>query len=549
MQIIENAVYMGAAKPGQGGAPVIDTLNVTPTTSAQTITAPSGTDGYSPVNVSAVDSSIDANIVAGNIKSGVSILGVSGNVVELNGTTASVTPTTSAQTITPTAPSNGFTEVSVSAVTSAIDANITAGNIKKDVQILGVTGSYEGQTPTGTMYIISNGTYNVADKAIADVQVPTTAPAHYIEKTVDANGVLQNSNTFINLNNVTDIGGNVLAYSYYGNTVITGVLDLSSLPKISGVKALNYAFANCTGITSVDMSSVVEISGNNSCESMFYGCTGLTYADLSSLTKVFSNSSSCSYMFHGCTHLTSVNLSSLSYVYGSTNHCKRMFMQCSALTNINLSSLLDIGSSYGCQEIFSGCTGLTSVDMSSLTRVFASGLSGAFNNCTSLTNIDLSSLKDINGNSCLTNMCEKCTSLTSLSFPAFTVATFGTKTNQFGSIVKNVTGCTIHFPKNLDPQTGVTVVSRLNGYPNFDGTNTVISFDLPSTAHLIGNDTVEYERSPKFDTITALAWRVKDSAVDSTTYYTSGTADPVVGNTIYSDSACTTSVTTISSIA
>ena len=42
-------------------SPSITSLNVTPTTSAQTITAPAGTDGYSPVNVSAVTSSIDAN--------------------------------------------------------------------------------------------------------------------------------------------------------------------------------------------------------------------------------------------------------------------------------------------------------------------------------------------------------------------------------------------------------------------------------------------------------------------------------------------------------
>ena len=63
----------------KGKQPVIDTLNVTPTTSAQQITAPSGTDGYSPVNVSAVTSSIDANIVAGNIKKDVQILGVTGS--------------------------------------------------------------------------------------------------------------------------------------------------------------------------------------------------------------------------------------------------------------------------------------------------------------------------------------------------------------------------------------------------------------------------------------------------------------------------------------
>lgn len=61
-----------------------------------------------------------------------------------NLTTLSVTPTTSAQSITPESPVDGYSSVSVSAVTSAIDQNIVAGNIKKDVEILGVTGSYEG---------------------------------------------------------------------------------------------------------------------------------------------------------------------------------------------------------------------------------------------------------------------------------------------------------------------------------------------------------------------------------------------------------------------
>ena len=39
---------------------------------------------------------------------------------------------------------DGFSEVSLNAVTSEIDGNIQAGNIKKDVTILGVTGNYEG---------------------------------------------------------------------------------------------------------------------------------------------------------------------------------------------------------------------------------------------------------------------------------------------------------------------------------------------------------------------------------------------------------------------
>ena len=67
-----------------------------------------------------------------NIKSGVSIFGINGNVTELNGETATVTPTTSSQTITPTGTGkNALTSVTVNAVTSNIDQNITARQYKK----------------------------------------------------------------------------------------------------------------------------------------------------------------------------------------------------------------------------------------------------------------------------------------------------------------------------------------------------------------------------------------------------------------------------------
>lgn len=58
--------------------PVINALTVTPTTSEQTIQIAEGTDGYGPITVNAVTSAIDENIKAENIKSGVTILGVTG---------------------------------------------------------------------------------------------------------------------------------------------------------------------------------------------------------------------------------------------------------------------------------------------------------------------------------------------------------------------------------------------------------------------------------------------------------------------------------------
>lgn len=71
---------MSPVESGGGGSANIESLSVTPSTSSQTITASGGVDGYSPVNVSAVTSSIDANIVAGNIKKDVQILGVTGTL-------------------------------------------------------------------------------------------------------------------------------------------------------------------------------------------------------------------------------------------------------------------------------------------------------------------------------------------------------------------------------------------------------------------------------------------------------------------------------------
>ena len=134
-----------------------ETKTVTPTTSQQTITPSSGKNGITQVTVNAVTSSIDNNIQASNIKSGVSILGVNGNVVELKGETKTITATTSQQTINPSSGKNGITQITVNPVTSSIDANIVAGNIKNGVSILGVTGDYQGSGGGGEIIVYLRG--------------------------------------------------------------------------------------------------------------------------------------------------------------------------------------------------------------------------------------------------------------------------------------------------------------------------------------------------------------------------------------------------------
>ena len=73
--------------PGSGGGAVVEpTKTAEPTTEMQTIRPSVGYDALGEVVVNAVTSSIDANITGNNIKQGVTILGVSGNVVEQDAT-------------------------------------------------------------------------------------------------------------------------------------------------------------------------------------------------------------------------------------------------------------------------------------------------------------------------------------------------------------------------------------------------------------------------------------------------------------------------------
>ena len=521
---VKNYAFANVNVPGS--VPVVTSLSVTPTTSAQTINPGTGVDGFAPVNVAAVDHTIDANITAGNIKDGVTILGVTGSVVELkaetqdveldsvygktfypstgyNGISAiRVTPKNSLLTINPTKqeqtidPSSilgysGFGTVTVNPVTSSIDSNIQPGNIKDGVTILGVVGTYSGGggttpvidplsiTPTTSAQTISapSGVDGYAPISVSAVTSSIDAnivasnikngvtilgvTGNYsgldpmsLKLKVNGSGILEHDNTtvstVIDLSGVTDLSNYILACAYSNNLNISGAIDFSSLTTISGLIACNSMFQNCTGLTSVDLSSLTTVSGDRACQYMFSGCTGLTSVDLSSLTTV-SASSACTNMFSGCRGLTSINLSGLTTISGGSG-CSQMFQGCTGLTSVDLSGLTTVSGSSACSYMFYGCVGLTSVNLSGLTT-----LSGS--------------------NACY-YMFYDCTTLSSLSFPALTSTSFGTRTNQFNNMLQGVTGCTVHFPSNLQSVIG----SWSDVTAGFGGTNTTVLFDLTPTS-------------------------------------------------------------------
>ena len=415
----------------------------------------------------------------------------------------------------------------------------------------------------------------------------------------------------INLSSLSGIYGQAgTAGMFMRCTGITGV-DLSKLSLIIGINGCQYTFYLSGVSGAVDLSSLTIVSGSGACSSMFYGCSGITSVDLSHVCKL-GNSTQLGNMFENCTSLSSLSFPNLAYtstninsafqnmlkgVTGCTVHFPAEWQTDMAsysnitngmggtnttvlfdlpnntvldlskiiyvggtnalknlgtnnyypnITSVDLSGLITISGDYGCSQMFMSCTTITSVDLSSLTDVINyQSCDNMFRGCAALTSVDLSSLANIAAGSACQYMFQNCTSLASLSFPALTSTSFGEYTDQFNNMLQGVTGCTVHFPSNLQ-----SVIGSWNDVTNgFGGKSTTVLWDLPATVTLTCADTKSYKRNPKYDTATALGWYESGTDRFATQYYTSGTTDPAVSDTIYSDSACTTPVTTISSIA
>lgn len=406
---------------------------VTPSTSSQSISVPSGYSGNGSITVNPVTASIDANIVQGNIKNGVTILGVTGNYTGGSAVINSlnVTPSTTAQTITAGGGVDGYSPINVAAVDYTIDANITAGNIKDGVTILGVTGTYTGG---------SSSRFGITlDNTIGEL---------------DANGVLQmpvNTTGDIVFTGLKDIVSFGMPYKFYYNTNLTHSVSFPDLVNLTGVRALWNCFYN-TQITSASFPKLKTINADN-CFQYAFGNTKLTSISLPKLETI-TGSQTFAYAFYGITTATSLSLPKLVSITGAS------------------------AASYA----FGYNPGLTSVTFPELTTIDGNTCAQyLFNSCANLTTATFTKLNSIQGSNAFQRVFASCQYIEDIYFPALKTTSFGNTNALYYLLATTSNKCqhNIHFPSNLS-----STVSGLSSYPLFGGTSGYVNilFDLPATS-------------------------------------------------------------------
>lgn len=163
------------------------------------------------------------NIVAGNIRSGVQILGVTGNYAGEGVTLQekTVNPTTSVQNVTPDANYDGLSKVIVSAIQTQTKSatptkgaqNITpdSGKFLSSVSVAPIPEEYI--IPAGEISITQNGSVSVKNFETANVNVAAPEPALQ-EKTVTPTKSVQNITPDTNYDGLSKVTVNAIPAEY-----------------------------------------------------------------------------------------------------------------------------------------------------------------------------------------------------------------------------------------------------------------------------------------------------------------------------------------------
>ena len=229
-----------------------------------------------------------------------------------------ITPTTTSQT----AVSSGY--YTGGAVTVKGDANLVAGNIKSGVSIFGVNGTYAGSSGGDTS--MEDGLVTRTGRVYVNDRVKTIGSYAFYSRTNLTTVSFPNATTigryafYICTSLTTASFPNATTIGSYAFGICTS-LTTASFPNVTTIGYC--AFDRCTNLTTVSFPNVTTI-GNSafySCSSLttasfpnattigiyaFYSCTSLTTASFPSATNIGS------YAFRDCYNLKSLYLTGSS---------------------------------------------------------------------------------------------------------------------------------------------------------------------------------------------------------------------------------------------
>lgn len=339
-----------------------------------------------------------------------------------------IIPTSSTQYIYPEDPYWYFGGVRVNG-----DANLVASNIKSGVSIFGVQGTLFGdrsfennivQRKYISSYINNDismiGSYAFAFQDIGYMECLSVKSIYSYAFQYAGYSTFSNGMSFPSC---TSLGYGVFYCARMSKVSFPNCVTIPEFCFYSCSSLVEVSFPNCTRISqsafyyatnliSADFSQVTSIQ-----QSAFYGCSKLisisfpkctyvgnyTFGYCSSLENIYlpmlDNSvyAGCMNVFAGCTNLSSINLPAMTQIG------KYMFYSCVKLRNVSIPLCESIFDS-----AFKNCTSLSSISFSLCTGIW----SNAFESCTNLIDVNLPVLISLQG-----SVFKNCTALESINLP------------------------------------------------------------------------------------------------------------------------------------